>query len=441
MEIKTEADIYSINLSKDLKNIICCLSNKKIEIWDIETFKKVKVIQNINSLITNIVFNPEKQYIIFTSNDYSFKIWSFISEKISLKIDSHDDNISSLKESPDGKKIITASEDNTLKVWDISGKLLHTLKGHFAGIKTVAISPNNNLIVSGSKDYNIRIWDIETGRILKVLQDHEFSISNLKISSSGNFFISSSKEKTIIWDLETKKIIRIINESMNYFTISPDEKYLFGSKGNMINCYSLETYELVGVQKLNFEINFLEIDHTGKLLILAISRNTIRKIDIPDWLKQHKIESPKIMALPFRAYKGDKPYIFISYAHKDKSSVYPEMLWIKNQKFNIWYDEGIPPTSEWPAEIENAILKCSLFLVFITNNAVEREMVRSEINFALNKRKPFLAVFLEDTNLKNGLELRLSIKQALLKYEFSQELYKAKLIEALNNIFDNLKGK
>ena len=439
MEIKTEADIYSINLSKDFKNIICCLSNKKIEIWDVETFKKVKVIQNINSLITNVVFNPEKHYLIFTSNDYSFKIWSILSEKICLKIDAHNDNISSLKESPDGKKIITASEDNTLKVWEISGKLLYTLTGHFAGIKTVAISPNNNLIISGSEDYNIRIWDAETGRILKVLQDHEFSISNLKISSSGNFFISSSKEKTIIWDLETKNIIRIINESMDHITISPDEKYLFGSKGNMIRCYSLETYELVCVQKLNLEINFLEIDHTGKNLILKIGKNNIRKIDIPDWLKQHKIKSPKIIALPFRAYKGDEPYIFISYAHKDKSFVYPEMLWIKNKKFNIWYDEGIPPTSEWPAEIENAILNCSIFLVFITPNAVEREMVRNEINFALNKGKPFLAVYLKDTNLRNGLELRISLKQALLKYELSQELFKAKLVDVLNNIFDNLK--
>jgi len=440
MEIKTEADIYSINLSKDFKNIICCLSNKKIEIWDVETFKKVKVIQNINSLVTNVVFNPEKHYLIFTSDDYSIKIWSVLSEKICLKIDdAHNNNISSLKESPDGKKIITASEDNTLKVWEISGKLLYTLTGHFAGITTVAISPNNNLIISGSEDYNIRIWDAETGKILKVLQDHEFSISNLKISSSGDFFISSSKEKTIIWDLETKNIIRIINESMNHIAISPDEKYLFGSKGNMIRCYSLEKYELVSIQKLNFEINFLEVDHTGKLLILKIGRNTIRKIDIPNWLKQHKIKSPKTIALPFRAYKGDEPYIFISYAHKDKSSVYPEMLWIKNQKFNVWYDEGIPPISIWPAEIENAIVKCSLFLVFITPNAVEREMVRNEINFALNKRKPFLAVYLEETNLKNGLELRLSLIQALLKYDLSQELYQAKLIEALNNIFDNLK--
>jgi len=439
MEIKTEADIYSINLSKDLKNIICCLSNKKIEIWDIETFKKVKVIQNISSLITNVVFNPEKHYLIFTSNDYSFKIWSFLSEKICLKIDGHNDNISSLEESPDGKKIITASEDNTLKVWDISGKLLHTLKGHFAGIKTVAITPNSNLIISGSEDYNIRIWDIETGRLLKVLQDHEFSISKLKISSSSKFFISSSKEKTIIWDLETINIIRIINESMNHFAISPDEKYLLGSKGNIIRCYSLETYKLVSIQELNSEINFLEIDYTGKLLILKIGRNTIRKINIPDWLKQHKIKSPIIMALPFRAYKGDKPYIFVSYAHKDKNSVYPEMLWIKNQEFNIWYDEGIPATSEWPAEIEKAILNCSLFLAFITPNAVERDMVRNEINFALNKRKPFLTVYLEYTKLKKGLELRLSLKQALLKYELSQEFYKAKLVEALNKIFDNIK--
>ena len=44
------------------------------------------------------------------------------------------------------------------------------------------------------------------------------------------------------------------------------------------------------------------------------------------------------MEKPFAAYQGDEPYIFVSYAHEDSEVVYPEIQWLKDQGFNIWYD-------------------------------------------------------------------------------------------------------
>ena len=50
---------------------------------------------------------------------------------------------------------------------------------------------------------------------------------------------------------------------------------------------------------------------------------------------------------PFPAYKGDSQYVFVSYSHGDSSSVYPELVWLKESGFNIWYDEGIEAGTEW----------------------------------------------------------------------------------------------
>ena len=47
------------------------------------------------------------------------------------------------------------------------------------------------------------------------------------------------------------------------------------------------------------------------------------------------------MDRPFPAYKGDEPYVFVSYSHSDASAVYPELVWLKESGFNVWYDEGI----------------------------------------------------------------------------------------------------
>ena len=47
------------------------------------------------------------------------------------------------------------------------------------------------------------------------------------------------------------------------------------------------------------------------------------------------------MDRPFAAYTGDEPYVFVSYSHDNSSVVFPELAWLKESGFNIWYDEGI----------------------------------------------------------------------------------------------------
>ena len=34
--------------------------------------------------------------------------------------------------------------------------------------------------------------------------------------------------------------------------------------------------------------------------------------------------------IPFEAYRGKEPYIFVSYAHKDSAQVYPQILDLHN---------------------------------------------------------------------------------------------------------------
>ena len=46
------------------------------------------------------------------------------------------------------------------------------------------------------------------------------------------------------------------------------------------------------------------------------------------------------MERPFPVYQGDEAYIFVSYAHDDAVVVYPELLKLHDQGFNIWYDEA-----------------------------------------------------------------------------------------------------
>ncbi len=139
---------------------------------------------------------------------------------------------------------------------------------------------------------------------------------------------------------------------------------------------------------------------------------------------------PGVGRLPYPAYRGKEPYVFISYAHLDSDRVFAEIKRFNEAGFHVWYDEGIAPGNEWSDAIAEALSNCSVFVVFLTPTSAPRENVLNEIDFALNEQKPFLAIHLDETTLPPGLKLRISRKQAILKYIMSEEEYEYKYIEA-----------
>ena len=142
------------------------------------------------------------------------------------------------------------------------------------------------------------------------------------------------------------------------------------------------------------------------------------------------------MDKPFPAYNGDDPYVFVSYAHEDSSVVYPEIQWLKDQGFNIWYDEGISPGHEWREELGQAIERSALFLYFVTPNSARSENCRNELNFAVEETIPVISIYLEQTELTAGLKLTLSSRQAILQYEIPTTEYQQKLQSHISSHLD-----
>ena len=63
-----------------------------------------------------------------------------------------------------------------------------------------------------------------------------------------------------------------------------------------------------------------------------------------------------------QSYEGDKPFVFISYSHRDSDVVYPFIS--KLQKFvNVWFDDGIHLGVDFNDDIINHIKKCEVVLL------------------------------------------------------------------------------
>ncbi len=139
------------------------------------------------------------------------------------------------------------------------------------------------------------------------------------------------------------------------------------------------------------------------------------------------------MDKPFAAYTGDEPYVFVCYSHEDSDVVFPEVQWLKDQGFNIWYDEGISPGTEWRDELADSISNASLFLYFVSPRSIRSQHCKREINFALEKNLPLSIVYLEKTELPSGLGLSLSSIQAIVRPELSELDYRIKLLKSTSS--------
>lgn len=82
------------------------------------------------------------------------------------------------------------------------------------------------------------------------------------------------------------------------------------------------------------------------------------------------------------AYEGKKPFIFVSYAHKDSDVVLPVIERLYKERYRVWYDEGIAAGSEWPRNIEEHLKAAKGVLIFISPQSLASENCKNEVNVA-----------------------------------------------------------
>ncbi len=127
-----------------------------------------------------------------------------------------------------------------------------------------------------------------------------------------------------------------------------------------------------------------------------------------------------------------KPYIFISYSHKDSAEVCRLLQMLQDNHFRFWYDEGIGSGAEWDDVLYDRITGCTQFVCFFTRASVESYHVKNEIHIARKYSKPVLPVFLDDVVLHGGLELSLDRQQSLTQGNYSEPEFHQRLCAALD---------
>lgn len=101
----------------------------------------------------------------------------------------------------------------------------------------------------------------------------------------------------------------------------------------------------------------------------------------------------------FRPYFGRKPFLFISYAHKNSEKVLPVItaLRYRENPYLIWYDEGIDAGGDWASIIARSMNACHSVLFFRSKESFASGNCLAEIQEAERQRKTIYCIALDDT--------------------------------------------
>ena len=123
-----------------------------------------------------------------------------------------------------------------------------------------------------------------------------------------------------------------------------------------------------------------------------------------------------------KPYKGKDKFIFFSYSHKDIREVLEIIGHLQRNGYNVWFDEGIDPGTEWDEYIAEHIDKSTYMLAFLSENYFGSSNCRDELAFARDMDKPLLLIYIAADELPPGMKLRLNRLQAIHWYSYDDKV-------------------
>ena len=118
-----------------------------------------------------------------------------------------------------------------------SGKLSKRLDGHRCDVTSVAFSANGKLLASASCDQKVKLWDVESKKLLRTIENAGdfFSVA---LSPDAKLVAGGTRDATIkIWDTESGALLRTVKNDVNPIALlafTPDANTLISESADVV---------------------------------------------------------------------------------------------------------------------------------------------------------------------------------------------------------------
>lgn len=266
-----EEQILSFTYNEIRKEIICCMNNSLVRIFDFESTKCVKV-WKLNKILAKMMkIDPSFKFVAIVGSNHSILVYDLHNYNLINSFSGHDTFIYDIAFNPDKEKYIlySGSEDGTVKIWDIVlNKNIGSLEGHSNGVRQVKLTNDGRSLISITTDNNIYVWKLSnqggnSHSLLKTIPYYKSITSSLYFTRATQAGVSKELIPSLLIGCEDGSLNEVslksgkYNENKSTSFISQPIIQIFYSVGSS-NLHLLTTDQVIvnaGINLVNDDIS------------------------------------------------------------------------------------------------------------------------------------------------------------------------------------------
>ncbi|CAG7848652.1 SubName: Full=Uncharacterized protein {ECO:0000313/EMBL:CCA70611.1} [Serendipita indica DSM 11827] len=288
--LEQDGGLASIALSRNGRHLVST-SWKFLCLWDTETGIALQTqMAGHTGWINAVAFSPSGDFIVSGADDDTICLWETKTRKLVGKpYNGHTERITCIDISHNGQWVVSGSWDNTIRRWDARMRepVGQPLCGHTGRIHSVCVSSDGRYIASGSEDRTVRIWNLQSGEQLgEPLREHSGWVYSVAFSPRGDRLASSGVARILMWDTETRSLLREFeghSQPIQCVVFSPDldGRYIASAgSDSSVRLWDSETGDALWkvVMGLNSQVYCLAFSPDGRRMLVGQDDNTITEL-------------------------------------------------------------------------------------------------------------------------------------------------------------------
>ena len=374
------AAIRSLTFSPDGKWLAVGDGRGMVEIWDIESRKRLHQTKGHEKWTFDVAFAPDGKLLYSGGGDHLILGWDPASMARQTEFRGHQDDVHGVAVSPDGKTLYSGADDTKVIAWEIaSGKQIWS-GSHAEQVTSVVVSPDGRFVASGSRDDTVRIWRLDNGGPVATLSAHEGDVLSVAFSPDSTLLASASYDKTArLHSVESWESRHTLTAHANWVfcvAISPDGAFVVSGDGDGRLLLSRTDGERADSAKLDSDVADVAFSPVAALLAAGTSSGAIELYEIADGkLKHvHTLQKPQVPAAPAQ------PMAAAPVSLKE----YADLTWLATQpEMKGWFD-AVAKLGETGDEYSADVLR----ELYTTNMSVTEFEIVSRSIAAIEARSP-----------------------------------------------------